>query len=106
MIIETLLLLLAAHWVCDYPLQGDFLARAKKEGPLPNYHLIAHSGIHAGAVYLVTGDIVLGFAEWFLHTWIDHNKNKDRISFRMDQTFHIICKLMYVIDLNVSFSFL
>lgn len=33
---ETALMLLAGHALCDYPLQGDFLAKAKnRAAPLP-----------------------------------------------------------------------
>ena len=90
-----LLLLLAAHWVADYPLQGDFLAKAKQNGPLRLYHLVAHSGIHAGAVALVTGSLTLGLVEWALHTLIDEAKVKGKTSFAIDQALHIICKLAY-----------
>lgn len=90
------LLLLAAHWVADYPLQGDFLATAKQKGPLRAYHLIAHAGIHGGAVALVTGNVWLGLAEWALHTVIDELKVKGWTSFALDQALHIVCKLVWV----------
>lgn len=94
---ELALLLLAAHWVADYPLQGDFLAKAKFEGPLRLYHLIAHAGIHGGAVLLVTGSVWLGLIEWILHTAIDEAKVKGKTSFAVDQALHISCKMAYVI---------
>lgn len=90
------LMLLAAHWVADYPLQGDFLANAKQKGPLRLYHLIAHAGIHGGAVALVTGSVWLGLLEWVLHTAIDEAKVKGKTSFALDQSLHILCKLVYV----------
>jgi hypothetical protein len=90
-----LLMLLAAHWIADYPLQGDFLAKAKAEGPLRLYHLTAHSGIHGGAVALVTGSLSLGLLEWVLHTFIDELKVRRRTSFEVDQFLHIVCKLVY-----------
>lgn len=91
----VLLLLLAAHWIADYPLQGDFLATAKAQGPLRVYHLFAHAGIHAGAVALITGSIALGLAEFICHSIIDENKTHGRISFAVDQTLHIVCKLVW-----------
>ena len=94
--LTLLLLLLAAHWACDYPLQGDFLARAKAEGPLRVYHLTAHAGIHGGAVALVTGSLSLGLVEWALHTTIDEMKVRKRTSFAFDQAAHIVCKATYV----------
>lgn len=90
-----LLMLLAAHWVADYPLQGDFLAKAKQQGPLRAYHLVAHAGIHGGAVALVTGSVWLGLVEWVLHTVIDEAKVKGKTDFAIDQALHIGCKLIY-----------
>lgn len=97
-----LFLLFVVHWVCDYPLQGDFLSKAKKSGPLANYHLVAHSGIQAGGVYLVTGSLVLALIEWFFHTLIDHAKNEDMISFETDQILHLLCKVVYVVIILIS----
>lgn len=95
--IEMLILLLAAHWVADYPLQGDFLATAKAEGPLRVYHLIAHAGIHGVAVFLVTGSLTLGLAEWALHAVTDEAKVRGKTSFAVDQAIHVICKMVWVI---------
>lgn len=93
----TLLLLLVAHWVADYPLQGDFLANAKFNGPLRVYHLIAHAGIHSGAVLLVTGSLILALVEWIAHTIIDELKVRGKTSFALDQTLHVMCKFIYII---------
>jgi hypothetical protein len=89
-------LLLGAHWVCDYPLQGDFLANAKFNGPLRFYHLVAHAGIHGSSVALVTGNVWLGLAEWLAHTSIDELKVKGKTSFALDQALHIICKVVWL----------
>jgi len=56
-----LLWLISAHFLCDYPLQGDFLARGKNhKAPLqgvPWYQcLVAHSVIHGAAATLLTVD--------------------------------------------------
>lgn len=90
-------LLLGAHWVCDYPLQGDFLATAKAKGPLRFYHLWAHAGIHGAAVALVTGNVWLGLAEWLAHTIIDELKVRGRSTFALDQTLHIVCKAVWLL---------
>ena len=90
------MMLLAAHWVADYPLQGDFLATAKFKGPLRLYHLVAHAGIHGGAVALVTGNIWLGLSEWAVHTIIDELKVKGRTTFALDQFLHIACKAVWL----------
>lgn len=89
-------MLLGAHWVCDYPLQGDFLATAKQKGPLRFYHLWAHAGIHGTAVALVTGNVWLGLAEWLAHTIIDEAKVKGRTTFAQDQMAHIVCKIAWL----------
>lgn len=90
------LLLIGAHWVCDYPLQGGFLASAKQNGPLRFYHLVAHAGIHGAAVALVTGNVWLGLAEWAAHTVIDELKVKGKTSFALDQTLHVVCKVVWL----------
>lgn len=90
------LLLLGAHWLCDYPLQGHFLSDAKIHGPLRIYHMVAHAGIHGAAVALITGNIWLGIAEWIAHTLIDQAKVDGRTSFAMDQTLHLLCKVLWL----------
>ena len=72
-----LLGLVAAHMLCDYPLQGDFLARAKNHrSPIPGVPwyqaLAAHSIIQAAAVTLLTGSIALGVGEFAMHAAIDY----------------------------------
>ena len=90
------LLLLAGHWVADYPLQGDFLAAAKQKGPLRVYHLVAHAGIQGATVALVTGSLWLGLAEWVLHTIIDELKVRGWTTFAQDQFLHIVCKAAWL----------
>jgi hypothetical protein len=100
----TLFLLFAAHGLCDYPLQGDFLARGKNHKlPLPGVPwyqcLIAHSFIHAGAVALILGSLGLGIAELAAHFAIDFSKSAGYFgtnpirAFNIDQACHIVCKL-------------
>ena len=96
-ILMLAVMLLGAHWVCDYPLQGDFLATAKQKGPLRFYHLVAHAGIHGAAVALVTGNVWLGLAEWLAHTLIDESKVKGHTTFAQDQTAHIVCKIAWLL---------
>lgn len=93
--LQIMLLLLGAHWICDYPLQGPFLSDAKVNGPLRFYHLFAHAGIHGAAVALVTGNVWLGLAEWAAHTIIDEIKVKGKTTFEIDQILHIVCKVVW-----------
>lgn len=95
-----LCLLIAGHALCDYPLQGDFLARAKnRTAPIPGVPwwqaLTAHAVIQGGMVGLVTGSIGLGLAEIPIHWWTDDLKCRGRISFNTDQAIHIACKVAW-----------
>ena len=89
------------HFVCDYPLQGDFLARGKNHRtPLPNipwiWCLLAHGMIQAGWVYLVTSSLTLSLSELVAHMAIDYAKSDERISFGTDQVLHLSCKLLWL----------
>lgn len=99
---ETLALLIAAHALADYPLQGDFLAKAKNHrAPIPGVPwyqaLAAHSAIHAGFVGVITGSAWLGLAEFLIHTATDYAKCDGRISYNTDQAVHIGCKIAWAL---------
>lgn len=91
----TLALLIAAHFVADYPLQGDFLAKAKANGPLRVWHLFGHSAIHGGAVLLITGSLLLALLETAAHMAIDEAKVRGRTTFAQDQALHMACKVAW-----------
>jgi hypothetical protein len=95
-----LIALLAGHALADYPLQGDFLAKAKNRlAPIPGIPwwqaLSAHALIHAGFVALLTGIWWLGVAEFVIHWLTDDAKCRGRISFNVDQAIHFECKLLW-----------
>lgn len=95
------LALLIGHVVADYPLQGDFLARAKsRAAPIPGVPwqqaLGAHALIHAGVVWLITGLWGLALLEFLCHAMIDDAKCMGRISFNADQALHALCKVAWV----------
>jgi hypothetical protein len=111
--ISLFCLLLVGHALADYPLQGDFLARAKNyRQPIPGvpwiHGLFWHSVIHGGVVGLITGSVWLGVAETGVHLVIDHAKcmgwfgPSDGASyyvqraFHLDQALHVLCKLVWV----------
>ena len=99
--IRIFLALLVAHALCDYPLQGDFLARAKNHrAPIhgvPWYQaLTAHALIHAGAVLLLTHSLMLFTFEFVCHWCIDRTKCEGTISYDTDQLLHIVCKAAWV----------
>lgn len=96
--------LIVAHAICDYPLQGEFLAKAKNHRiPIPGapwYQALgAHALIHGGAVWLVTGIWWLGVMECAAHGLIDYAKCDGKIDFNTDQAFHIVCKGSYALIL-------
>lgn len=100
-LINIFLLLIAGHMVADYPLQGDFLAKAKNRfAPLPGvpfYHALgAHAAIHGGMVGIITGSAMLGLAEFALHAYIDDRKCAGSLSYNDDQALHLFCKIGWV----------
>ena len=102
--------LLIGHSLADFPLQGDFLSRGKNRNNPPAeladgkkspanlwvYLMSAHCFIHAGFVWVVSGHVLLGLAEFILHWSIDAAKCEGRTSFATDQWLHIITKAGYV----------
>ncbi|HRP74567.1 MAG TPA: DUF3307 domain-containing protein [Rhodocyclaceae bacterium] len=100
--LSALVLLLFAHALADYPLQGDFLAKAKNGyTPVPGVPwwqaMAAHSMIHAGFVFLVTQLLVLAVIEFVLHFAIDHAKCRGHITYNQDQAAHVACKVGYAV---------
>lgn len=99
--------LLVAHFLCDYPLQGPFLSAAKsRRNPVPGFPwyqaMTAHSAIHAGAVWLLTGLWWLGVAEFVLHFIIDDAKisgffGEGERAANYDQAAHVFCKWVWVV---------
>jgi hypothetical protein len=104
--------LLVAHALCDFPLQGSFLAAGKNPyNPIPGVPwqvcLFAHALIHAGAVTLVTGSILLGAIEMYSHALLDwgkcgavhyigpHKPSGISVVFWIDQGAHVTLKLLY-----------
>ncbi|RVT96211.1 DUF3307 domain-containing protein [Rhodovarius crocodyli] len=95
-----LLLLLAGHALCDYPLQGDFLARMKDPrsdigARLWPHGLAAHALIHGGMVTALTGSSILGLGEAVAHAWTDYAKCRGWLSFNQDQACHVACKVVW-----------
>ena len=98
------------HAVGDFPLQGPFLAAGKNrhvkmpdpEGePFPGnlwvYCLTAHSLIHAGIVWVITGSALFGLIEFVCHWAIDFGKCEGWTNFTGDQALHILCKVGFAV---------
>jgi hypothetical protein len=110
----TFFWLLVGHALCDYPLQGDFLAKGKNHtNPLPGIPwyqcLFWHAMIHAGAVVFITQNVWLGCFELILHMMIDYTKcessaesdKEQKFEYNKDQFFHVVCKVLYVLLLKL-----
>ena len=100
--VEIIILLIAAHCLCDYPLQGDFMAQGKNRNTPVGEKiwfmiLPSHAAIHAGAVMLITGLPLAALLEFVSHTVIDFLKCEEKISFAQDQAAHIAVKALIVV---------
>jgi hypothetical protein len=97
--------LLVAHFVADYPLQGDTTAREKNRHSTTElqkhvpwfYWLTAHALMHGGAVALITGWLTLGAAETLAHWLIDFGKCERWYSIHADQALHLGCKVVWLL---------
>lgn len=97
-----LFLLIFAHFLADYPLQGEFLSQAKNRNTevgkiFWKHALPAHAFIHAGFVGLITGSLLLALAEGVIHGITDYLKCEGKISLNQDQAIHIGCKVVWAI---------
>lgn len=97
------------HALADFPLQGSYLSTQK------NRHLaagrpewlvavLAHSLIHAGAVWLVTGSMLLAAVELVLHSLIDHGKCEKKFGLLADQALHLSCKIVYAVLVTMGMA--
>ena len=114
------LYLIVAHFLCDYPLQGNYMAMAKNrhlydkepfkgDEPFEDKYdgfsvqrwkewfwvLSGHAIIHGGAVALITGIWWLGVLETIAHWLIDDAKCGGKLSYNQDQVLHIACKVVW-----------
>jgi hypothetical protein len=105
---EIFYALLIGHALCDYPWQGDAVAKGKNRhsppygippGQKPKkvwfHYLTAHALIHSGAVWAITGNVYLGLAEFILHWLIDFAKCENWTDPHQDQLLHIACKALW-----------
>ncbi|MBN8460120.1 MAG: DUF3307 domain-containing protein [Verrucomicrobia bacterium] len=95
------------HFVADFPLQGEYLARNKVRCHAASASewivaLCAHSAIQAGGVWLVTGSPDFAAVEFGLHALIDLAKGERKFGLLADQIMHLACKAGYVAVLACS----
>lgn len=92
--------LLLAHLLLDFPLQGDFMAKAKnRHTAVPGVPwltvMLSHAAIHGLAVTMITGSWTCGTMEFALHFVIDCMKCERMFGFNTDQALHVICKISW-----------
>lgn len=113
--LKLFLALIVGHFICDYPLQGDFLARGKNhKQPLPGVPwwqcLFAHAAIHGGMVAIIVQAFVpgawwLGLFEFLFHALTDAEKCEGVITFNKDQFLHLWCKACWTISAIILWRF-
>lgn len=102
--IETFFKLMIGHAVADFWAQSAELRKGK--GRIPPlvmadgvavwpYALTAHALIHGGAVWLLTGNVWLGAAEFVCHWGIDFGRSGRWYSTHADQAAHVACKILW-----------
>ena len=108
-IVLTFIYLMAGHFLCDYALQGDFMARAKNHrNPIVGVPawmvMLSHAWIQAaatGGVFLIAYHnkwfaITIFGAELYAHWTMDRWKCEGKATYSQDQYGHAFCKLLYV----------
>jgi len=94
--ILVLCLLMLAHFLADYPLQGDFLAKYKHQYP---YIMFVHCFIWTGLISIVLSyfgifawwkAIMLFGGHWMMDWWKSGHPTEERYmwTFYVDQSFH------------------
>lgn len=90
----NLFLLIAGHYVVDFGLQSDWMAKNKVPGQsgVWIHVLAAHCFMQGLTVYLVTQVLWLSLAEIVAHAAIDTLKGTGKIEFHSDQALHLVCR--------------
>lgn len=100
--LTVLFLLMGSHFICDYPLQSDFIAQGKNRyTPVGKMYwtvvLPAHGMVHAMGVFLITQSLGLAIFQLVTHVIIDFIKCENRITFHQDQYLHFAVMLVIAI---------
>lgn len=88
--------LVASHFLCDFALQNDFVAKFKARtiddqyNPIWYWVLTAHAAIHALPVLLFTKYADLAVFMFVTHWFIDFFKCEKKLTFNQDQFFHLL----------------
>ena len=99
--------LLCAHFLLDFGIQGDFVAKFKartvdgQDNVMWKWVLTAHAAAHTLPVLILTQSIVLGLLMFTSHFVIDFLKCEQKINFNQDQILHIL-----IVTVITALSFL
>jgi hypothetical protein len=97
--------LVVGHVIADFSLQTHELSSTKRRtsaGEMPwQVALTAHATIHAGAVAMISGSVMLGMMELLAHSAIDYAKCEGwlgcgRQAMWIDQLLHVACKVTWI----------
>lgn len=104
LLLQTYLLLLFGHCLADFPLQGEYLAKNKNHLINPTgvwvICLFTHGMIHAGMVFIITGELYLAAMMFITHVGIDMLKSNgdfgrnESKAFVTDQVLHALVLLI------------
>jgi hypothetical protein len=90
-----LLALIFSHYLGDFGLQSDWMAKNKVDGEFWAHVMVAHCSIQALGVLLITKNPILAGAEFVAHFAIDHSKCRGWLTFTQDQLLHIVCRCIW-----------
>ena len=95
-LITLFVTLLCTHFLLDFAIQGDFVAKYKarivddSNNVMWKWVLTAHAASHTLPVLLLTQSVLLGMVMFVSHFVIDFLKCEQKINFNQDQTLHIL----------------
>lgn len=103
---QLVLMLVMGHFLGDFGLQSDRMAREKCPGQGVSlgwgWWITSHAAIHGFLVGAICASPLLGACEWLAHLLIDVCKCQRRWGLAMDQGLHLACKLIWVGVLTVQ----
>lgn len=98
-------ILLSAHFLADFPLQGEWMAKEKYnvfKTPIGTIALFAHAFIHALVLGTIACSLGYNFELFFwtvgvTHFFIDYGKIKEKYGVYEDQLLHCLVLLLLIL---------
>ena len=97
---DIFFLLLFGHALSDFALESETMVSKKQRKNNADswyIYLAAHSVIHGGFVGFFTGSFLLAMAETVCHFVIDYGTCEGKLSMKLGQTLHVVCKAAWVL---------